>query len=140
MLDPAGIEHFIQEIVENFNPSAIILHGSAVKGNYVEKLSDIDIIVISPKFNDIDPKDRFTYLLGLAQKHALRVEALGYTPNEFIRMIKKLNFFALDAVYYGLPLHDEDELWNTISKEFKKIKKKSKLKKTETNGWIYTKP
>lgn len=140
MLDPVRIEQFIQEITENFSPSTVILHGSAAKGNFVDKLSDIDIIVISPKFNNVDWKNRFTHLLEIAQKHTLGVEALGYTPHEFIRMIKKLNFFVLDVVYYGLPLHDDDNLWDTISKEFNKVKKKYKLKKTETDGWTYTKP
>lgn len=140
MLDPVRMERFIQEITEKFNPSAIILHGSAAKGNFVDKLSDIDIIVISPKFNNVAPEHRFTHLLELAQKHALRVEALGYTLHEFIRMIKKLNFFALDVAYYGLALHDEDDFWDMISKEFNKVEKKYKLKKTETDGWTYTKP
>lgn len=140
MLDPVRVEQFIQEIAKKFNPSTVILHGSATKGNFVEKLSDIDITVISPKFNNVTPEDRFTHLLELAQKHALRVDALGYTPGEFIKMIKKLNFFALDVVYYGLPLHDENDLWDVICKEFNKVEKKYKLKKTETDGWTFTKP
>ena len=128
-LDPVRIEQLIQEIVENLNPSAVILHGSAAKGDFVDKLSDIDIIVISPKFNNINPKDRFAHLLELAQRQALKVEALGYTPQEFTRMVKKLNFFALDVAYYGIPLYDEDNLWVSIRKEFKKVEKKYVLKK-----------
>lgn len=134
------VEQFIQKIAQEFNPATIILHGSAAKGTFVDQLSDIDIIVISPKFTNLDPEHRFTHLLKLAQKHHLRVEALGYTPHEFTTMIKKLNFFALDAVHYGLLLHDENQLWPTISKEFNKVTKKYKLTKTETNGWTYTKP
>ena len=135
--NPAGMEHFVQEIVEKLAPTSIILHGSAAKGTFVDKLSDIDIIVISPKFSDINPKDRFTRLLELAQRHRLRVEALGYTPQEFLRMIKRLNFFALDVVYYGLRLHDENGFWDKACEAFKEVEKKYALKKTETGGWTY---
>ena len=136
--NPVGLERFVQEIAENLAPSSVILHGSAAKGTFVDKLSDMDIIVISPKFSDIDPKDRFTRLLELAQRHRLRVEALGYTPQEFLRMIKRLNFFALDVVYYGLRLHDENGFWDKACEAFKEVQKKHTLKKTETGGWTYT--
>lgn len=139
-LDPAKMERLVHEIAENYNPSVMVLHGSAAKGVFVEKVSDIDIIVISPRFKDVDPRERFIRLLEICQKHVRRVEALGYTPHEFVEMIDRLNFFALDAVYYGLPLYDEGNIWSTILEGFNKVKNRYGLKKTETDGWSFKEP
>jgi len=137
--DSIETEKLIQELIEKFDPSVVILHGSVAKGKFVDNLSDIDIIVISSKFTDINPKDRFTQLLEAAQRHALKVEALGYTLNEFTAMIKTLNFFALDIAHYGIPLYNKDNTWETILKNFDEVKKKHNLRKTPSGGWIFTK-
>ncbi len=52
-------------------------------------------------------------------------------------MIKELNPFALDAVFYGVLLHDKNEFWKNAVKEFKKCKRKYNLRKTESNGWVW---
>lgn len=131
-------ERLVQELMEEFLPSVVILHGSAAKGEFVDNLSDMDIVVISSKFTEVDPKDRFIQLLEAAQRHASRVEALGYTLNEFTEMIKTLNFFALDIAYYGIPLYNKDNTWEAILENFDEVKKKHNLRKTPSGGWIFT--
>lgn len=133
----AKLEQLVQEIVENFAPLAVIVHGSAAKKTFVDKLSDIDIVVVSSRFKGIDPKDRFTCLLELTQRHRLRVDALGYAPEEFLGMIKRLNFFALDVVYYGLRVYDVDGFWDRVCELFNEVKERYRLKKTEMGGWSY---
>jgi hypothetical protein len=52
-------------------------------------------------------------------------------------MIKELNPFALDAVFYGISLYDKNGFWKNAVKEFKKCKRKYNLRKTESNGWVW---
>jgi len=136
--DSIETEKLIQELIEKFDPFVVILHGSAAKGKFVDNLSDIDIIVISSKFTDVNPKDRFIQLLEAAQRHALKIEALGYTLDEFTEMIRTLNFFALDIAYYGIPLFNKDNTWETILENFDEVKKKHNLRKTPSDGWIFS--
>jgi len=136
--DSIETEKLIQELIEKFDPFVVILHGSAAKGKFVDNLSDIDIIVISSKFTDVNPKDRFIQLLEAAQRHALKIEALGYTLDEFTEMIRTLNFFALDITYYGIPLFNKDNTWETILENFDEVKKKHNLRKTPSDGWIFS--
>jgi hypothetical protein len=44
-------------------------------------------------------------------------------------MIKELNPFALDAVFYGISLYDKNGFWKNAVKEFKKCKRKYNLRK-----------
>ena len=136
--DSIETEKLIQELIEKFDPFVVILHGSAAKGKFVDNLSDIDIIVISSKFTDVNPKDRFIQLLEAAQRHALKIEALGYTLDEFTEMIRTLNFFALDIAYYGIPLFNKDNTWETILEDFDEVKSKHNLRKTPSGGWMFT--
>ena len=135
--DKQELLKLINEIYDIYNPCTIIIHGSAVKNNYVEKISDIDLIVISNKFEKINMGERFIKLLENSQRYNLRVEIFGYTKEEIIMMIKNLNFYILDAIYYGIPLKDDGNFWINIIEEFRKVEKKHCLKKTETDGWKF---
>jgi predicted nucleotidyltransferase len=135
--DKHKMEQLIEEIYEKYNPCTIILHGSATKGGYVNEISDIDLIVVSEKFEKIDMEDRFVYLLEISQRHDLRAEIFGYTKKEFLKMIENINFFILDAIFYGLVLKDDENFWDKIIDKFKEAKAKYCLQKTETNGWKF---
>lgn len=138
-IDIPGLERFINEIARDLDPATVILHGSLAKGGFVEKLSDVDLIVISSRLGDVDARERFIRLLEASQRHSLKADVTAYTPQEFLEMIKELNPFALDAVFYGVPLYDKDGLWRIASKEFEKSKEKYDLRKTESDGWIWRK-
>lgn len=135
--DKQELLKLINEIYDIYNPCTIIIHGSAVKNNYVEKISDIDLIVISQKFEKINMGERFIKLLENSQRYNLKAEIFGYTKEEIIRMIKNLNFFILDAIYYGIPLKDDGNFWMNIIEEFRKVEKEYCLEKTETDGWKF---
>jgi predicted nucleotidyltransferase len=136
-LDASKLNRFINGLAKKLDPLTLILHGSLVKGEFVDELSDIDVIVISPKLENVELKERFILVLKEAQKHFLRVDATAYTPQEFLKMIKELNPFALDAVFYGISLYDKNGFWKNAVKEFKKCKRKYNLRKTESNGWVW---
>ena len=76
------IERYRQELKNfNINSQRIILYGSYAKGNPRED-SDIDLIVISDDFKDMNLRERLE-ILGIAAGRVFEpIEALGYTPKE----------------------------------------------------------
>jgi len=76
------IEKYRQELKNlNINSQKIILYGSYAKGNPRED-SDIDLIVISDDFKDMNLRERLE-ILGIAAGRVFEpIEALGYTPKE----------------------------------------------------------
>jgi len=88
------IKKFQEELNKyNIHPEKIILYGSYAKGKPRED-SDIDLIVISRDFEDMNLRERLE-ILGLAAGNILEpIEALGYTPEEVLE--KKETF--LEAI------------------------------------------
>jgi len=76
------IERYRQELKNfNINSQKIILYGSYAKGNPREN-SDIDLIVISDDFKDMNLRERLE-ILGIATGRVFEpIEALGYTSKE----------------------------------------------------------
>ncbi|KPV64032.1 MAG: Nucleotidyltransferase domain protein [Candidatus Bathyarchaeota archaeon BA2] len=97
------LKTFLDTILKEFAPVSVILYGSTSVGGE-GAWSDIDILVISEKFSGMKPHEKIGALLEFK---AGRVEALGYTPEEFLSMVKKMNPLALDAAVRGLPLYGE---------------------------------
>jgi len=77
------IERFKQELKKyKIHTDEVIIYGSYAKGNPRED-SDIDLIVISKDFENMNLRERLE-ILGLAAGHIFEpIEALGYTPKEF---------------------------------------------------------
>lgn len=83
-------EREIKEIIDRFmfeverlgvKPEKVILYGSYAKGNPKEE-SDIDIVVISGDFRNMNIRERLE-LLGIAAGRVFEpIEALGYTEEE----------------------------------------------------------
>lgn len=88
------IEKFKKELEKyNIHPERIILYGSYAKGNARED-SDIDLVVISSDFENMNLRERLE-ILGLAAGNVFEpIEALGYTPQEVLE--KKETF--LEAI------------------------------------------
>ena len=76
------IERYRQELKNfNINSQKIILYGSYAKGNPRED-SDIDLIVISDDFKDMNLRERLE-ILGIAAGRVFdTIEALGYTSKD----------------------------------------------------------
>ncbi len=88
------IEKYKEELKKyNIHPEKIILYGSYAKGNARED-SDIDLVVISSDFENMNLRERLE-ILGLAAGNILEpIEALGYSPKEVLH--KKETF--LEAI------------------------------------------
>lgn len=76
------IERFKQALIKfNINPDKIILYGSYAKGTPRED-SDIDLVVISDDFKNMNLRESLE-ILGLAAGQVFEpIEALGYTSKE----------------------------------------------------------
>lgn len=76
------IERYKQELKNlGINAERVVLYGSYAKGNPRQD-SDIDLIVISDDFKNLDLRERLE-LLGLAAGRVFEpIEALGYTKKE----------------------------------------------------------
>src|SRR3989344_2592083 len=82
------LNHFIENVIENFSPCEIILFGSRAKGNSWEH-SDYDFIIVSDSFEGISWLARISQLVkywNLEQD----VDLIPYTSKEF--EYKKKNF------------------------------------------------
>lgn len=71
----------VKYIKQKFNPKKIILFGSRARGdNFIT--SDIDLIVVSEKFQKVNFHDRMVLAYG-NWGQAIDLEVLCYTPEEF---------------------------------------------------------
>jgi len=68
-------------IVAHFEPEALLLFGSRVE-NRADEWSDIDLIVVSRRFESVRLLERMRQFRTVARPH-IRVDALCYTPDEF---------------------------------------------------------
>ena len=101
------LKTFLDKVLTKFAPVAVILYGSAAVGQE-GAWSDLDVMVISDEFGGLKPHERVGALLEFKVG---RIEALGYTPDEFLSMVKKMNPLALDAAVRGVPLYGGDFLY-----------------------------
>lgn len=97
------IEEYKENIVKKLKPKRIILFGSFARGDYNEG-SDIDLIVI--KNWDEAFLDRIKVLLELNDQK-LPVGPIGYTEDEFKKMIKDENPFILKVLEEGVVIYEE---------------------------------
>lgn len=101
----ADIERFIQRVRAEIPTHCVILYGSQATGRYTEA-SDVDIVVIADF-----PSGGFLNRLGLLTRlneSPAPIQAVGYTPAEFQRMLEDYSVTALDAVAQGLPLFGDE--------------------------------
>jgi predicted nucleotidyltransferase len=132
---PLEIKRALQRIVEiaekKLDAELVILHGSYAKNTYILRESDVDVVIVSRKFQNVDVHKRFSMLSEAFKKVSSPVEAVGFTKEEFLDEIKKMNPFILDVMEYGIPL---TLLMEEAKKIFESIKKKEGLEAIE-EGW-----
>ncbi len=89
------IDQYKDKLVKETRPVAVILFGSFATGD-INEGSDVDLVVIA---NFKEPfLDRIKLLLDMNDEIGLPIEAVGYTPEEFIRMRKEKNPFILEVL------------------------------------------
>ncbi len=87
----AKIEKFTNLLKNKIELEKVLLFGSYVRGKQ-KRWSDIDLAVISNRFEKMNFHDRLVFLGMLAwQAKATEIEALGYTLDEF-KNATKLDF------------------------------------------------
>ncbi len=85
------IERFIKLLKNSAEVEKVILFGSRVRGKQ-KRWSDIDLAVISNRFEKMNFHDRLVFLGMLAwQARATEIEALGYSLDEY-KNATKLDF------------------------------------------------
>lgn len=96
-----GLKIFSKNVIKNLQPKCIILYGSLARGDFNER-SDVDVIVIAPNM----PKNYYerAELLYDMIETLDPIEPIGFTPDEFVSMIKKRHCTSLFAMEEGKPL------------------------------------
>lgn len=88
------VEKYIKEYVTRLKPDLssykVILYGSFVKGGYKPDESDIDLLVISKDFKEMDENARLDFLYKNTVGLPLDWHIYGFTPDE-IKKISPLN-------------------------------------------------
>lgn len=75
------IKTFLKRIKSAYKPDRVILYGSYAKGQQ-SPFSDVDMLVISKQFKNMDTYDRFSKLYDLGIDLSLDFNAIGFTPAE----------------------------------------------------------
>lgn len=124
------IEIYCKRVVEKLKPRSVVLFGSIATGEYGAG-SDVDILVVS---DGLPPNflERLRVLSDLNPTLA-PIEAFGYTPVEFLRMIERRHPTALYAVADGKPLYD-DGFFIEAKRTFERVKAKFDLVRVD-RGW-----
>ncbi|MEK6914761.1 MAG: nucleotidyltransferase domain-containing protein [Nanoarchaeota archaeon] len=72
----------------SFGPKRIIIFGSRARGEHLEE-SDIDVIIVSDKFRNIDFRDRIIQAYGMWDKKQ-GLDIICYTIEEFEKKKKQI--------------------------------------------------
>lgn len=93
---------YVARLVGRLEPQCVVLFGSLAKGTYTTA-SDIDLVVVS----SLLPESFHERLACLQELNDTRraIDAFGYTPEEFHRMLTQGHVTALDAVADGVAVH-----------------------------------
>jgi len=93
-MDRKQVEKYIKEYIARVKPDLgtckIILYGSLAKDTYQPGKSDVDLLIISQGFKNMDEDERFDFLYKKTVGLPLDWHLYGFTPEE-IKKISPLN-------------------------------------------------
>jgi predicted nucleotidyltransferase len=103
MLRQETIRRTVKNYLKNLpiNVDEAILFGSSTRGDRLIE-SDIDLIVVSSDFKNMDFPQRFL-ILQKNWKSKTELEAFGFTPEEFAKL-KDKSMILQEAVEHGVKL------------------------------------
>ena len=85
-----------------FKVRSVVIFGSYAKGDFTEE-SDVDLCVVADNL----PEEEIERRTLRKYYTTPGVEVVAYSPDEFKRMLEKLNPVVLDIVDYGKALMDD---------------------------------
>jgi len=97
------LKKVVEDIKEYYDPSKIIVFGSAAKGN-VGPYSDIDLVVI--KKTALPYFKRVQQLVD-ALDYDVDIDFLVYTPEEFAKALEEKRFFSEEILKKGKVLYEK---------------------------------
>ncbi|MEM1611546.1 MAG: nucleotidyltransferase domain-containing protein [Sulfolobales archaeon] len=105
---PSRVREALEELITRLEAFLgedyrLYLFGSYARGDWVEGLSDVDIIVVSPRFHGIHFVERAAIVRRLARDD-ISFEILCYTPEEFDQLLRS-SMFMEEASRYWIQLH-----------------------------------
>lgn len=95
------LKDFIVKVRERLSNVEVYLFGSYARGDWLRD-SDIDLVVISSSFRNIDVSRRYSIVRSLLPAK-VSIELLLYTPEEF-KKIKEKSVVIQDAEKYWIKL------------------------------------
>jgi len=100
------VERVVKAIRKHLPDARIILFGSRARGDALKE-SDIDLIVVSKRFEGMHFTDRATYVLKILWREGalppVDVDLLCYTPEEFEERRREISIVS-EALKYGIEL------------------------------------
>jgi predicted nucleotidyltransferase len=94
------VKTFMSRVKKSLSPSHVVLFGSYGTDSFNE-YSDIDVVVVSDMFRNVDPYERFSQLHAMVSDLSPEIQAFGVTTDEWENThIPTL----LDAKYKGTEL------------------------------------
>jgi predicted nucleotidyltransferase len=104
---PEGVKRVLMILMEGLEEELgdfrLYLFGSYARGDWVEGLSDVDIIVVSPAFRGKGVHERCATVRRLAGGLA-PLDILCYTPEELERLLEESTFLR-EASRHWIRLH-----------------------------------
>ena len=124
------IMEYAERVKMKLKPKLLVIFGSIAKGDFGVG-SDVDILIVS----DLLPKNfqKRLKILFLLNDTFAPIEPVGYTSEEFKKMISKRHPTALDAIHDGIILHKDEKYEKEIRNLFKEVTGKVRR---EEFGWV----
>lgn len=101
---PDRVKEILAELIERLkevlgNDFQLYLFGSYARGDWVEGLSDIDVVVVSPRFRGVSFVERAAMIRKLVES-LIPMEILCYTPEELDELLRESSFLREIATYW----------------------------------------
>ncbi|MGQ9469329.1 MAG: nucleotidyltransferase family protein [Nitrososphaerales archaeon] len=122
--------NYVNKLKEDYTLRLAALFGSFATNLWTES-SDIDILIVADELSDnvwdnyVKLKERF-------------IQPFGINTKTIQKEIESLNFIILDALEYGIILHKDQIVYNSIKEKFEHVKKRYNIVRT-AKGWDYSK-
>jgi predicted nucleotidyltransferase len=128
-----AVARFVAQLGGGVRLRCVLVFGSYARGNFTEG-SDIDVCVVA----DGLPQDLFARRRLHGREVIPGVSAMGFTPEEFVELLRQGNFLVLDIMADGVPVFD-DGFYQRAGEEFAAGVERFALVREE-KGWRFRVP